>query len=634
MLAIVPAPDSPRLNDPSPFGGTARRLSQLQVSPGALLSPGSDISGSRRASAVPGASKHRSKHRLSVSATGSKFSSSSGPASVNCTKMIDEKTGTYLEINVSEPKVTEEEQFTAALAQRASLREAAVSSRRSITGSRRISRESRRVSIREFDSLGNSFVLEQPDEPEVKESAVTRRAKTLGVDSWSETEQRSARTHMQMVGRSGLQRLRNKLRRLRNTDEYAKALETMEEMRQSGYHPDPTSYATVIQICSAVQQWKSVIQVFDAMVDARIKPDRECYVTAIRAAEGANNWTKAKQLLQEMQAHNLEPDMEAYYIAARACQRGEEWESTFELLSKMHQKGLAKDNQNWSADQEKLPSGLVKSSNSWEDKDGFRISTERIVAISLNHQGGSRASGSRQRSTLTSGRNSGGTSFSGTAPTSTSMSRVESPGLGGQVVGVITQQFSVPAQAAALAEASLDLWRQQLRALRADGTKWELALQILEEMRHQGHKPDVASYNSCLSSCQCAEQWDHVLQLYKDMIEDGHKPDKQNYRQAVVACERLGKWSETLDLIKEMRSRGMGGDDETYRMAIRACERGQQWDQAYSLLGEVIQRKTKSQNKERDHSSPKYPSGGVWGPWDRRSATRQKQETLDSIDSQ
>lgn len=593
---------------------SAKRLSALPV-------PGDQLSKiERRASSV------RKKSRNPTSTDD--IQDNPGPSTLNCKKMLDEISGTFLEIKISKDAEDEEDEMDRLIAtQRASLQNQIMQREKATKSERRQSKEkdpSKRVSIRDFDGVygvSGKYVDDEDEELDVKESAVARRAKMLrGQESWEETQAKKV-MQMQMVGRSGLQRLRNKLRRIRHTAEYGKAMFVLDEMRLAGYQPDAASYANAIQVCAAAEKWTTVLKLFDSMIEERQKPDRQCYIITIHAAERSNNWERAKQLLSEMKARNLEPDMEAYYVAARACQRGEEWGSTFDLLTEMHMRGLKTENAEYQWDG-KLPPGLAKITQSWEDKEGTRLSIEKIAA----RQARSSHMGSRNRSTL----NSSDTSFSGTRSASRSMSRMDSPGLEG-LVSNVEQQMDVPAKVAALAEASMEIWRDQLRKLKNDSTQWELTLQILEEMKNQGHRPDIVSYNACLTTCAGAKQWDKVLQLFKDMQEDGHKADKPTYKNALLACERLGRWEEVLELIKEMKARGMGNDETTYRMAIRACERGQQWEKAYSLLNEVIQKNNRAAallpnpGEPLAPTSPTYgPSGGVW-------SRRKRGQALDSL---
>ena len=62
--------------------------------------------------------------------------------------------------------------------------------------------------------------------------------------------------------------------------------------------------------------------------------------------------------------------------------------------------------------------------------------------------------------------------------------------------------------------------------------EWERALELLEEMRERGLKPNVISCNAAMSACAKVGKWERAVELLEKMKERGLKPD-------VISCKAV-----------------------------------------------------------------------------------------------
>ena len=69
--------------------------------------------------------------------------------------------------------------------------------------------------------------------------------------------------------------------------------------------------------------------------------------------------------------------------------------------------------------------------------------------------------------------------------------------------------------------------------------EWERALELLEEMRERGLKPDVISCSAAISACEKGGKWQSAVELLEEMRERGLKPDVISCSAAISACISL-----------------------------------------------------------------------------------------------
>lgn len=153
--------------------------------------------------------------------------------------------------------------------------------------------------------------------------------------------------------------------------------------------------------------------------------------------------------------------------------------------------------------------------------------------------------------------------------------------------------------------------------------KWRKALEILDDMRGAGVRPDCRAYSSAMWAFDQGGQWDKTLEVWRE-IQKTHQvtptvamysyvihayanswqsekaisllqdmqmkrliPDVQGFTAAIKAYGRSGRWENAMYLFMEMKALGVTPTAFTYRTVIVAIGKGGQWRKALSLLREM-----------------------------------------------
>ena len=84
------------------------------------------------------------------------------------------------------------------------------------------------------------------------------------------------------------------------------------------------------------------LELLDEMRESGPAPSVHSFNAAITACEKAGQWERALALLDEMRARGVAPDVGAINEAMRACARGKEWQTTLALLAELKRAGAGR----------------------------------------------------------------------------------------------------------------------------------------------------------------------------------------------------------------------------------------------------------------------------------------------------
>lgn len=100
---------------------------------------------------------------------------------------------------------------------------------------------------------------------------------------------------------------------------------------------------------------------------------------------------------------------------------------------------------------------------------------------------------------------------------------------------------------------------------------------ILEEMKRLGVKPDVVTYNAILSGfCKDEKDFDAAYETLNEMVKQGCKPDVVSYNTIISGLCEAGKWMDASELFDDMPRRGCSPDVVSYRTLFKGlCDAGQ-----------------------------------------------------------
>lgn len=84
------------------------------------------------------------------------------------------------------------------------------------------------------------------------------------------------------------------------------------------------------------------------------------------------------------------------------------------------------------------------------------------------------------------------------------------------------------------------------------------ALQLFDEVKGLGVRPNIICYNSLISTLRSGGRWEMAMQVLQRLKETpGLEPDVVTYSALVSVCERAGQVERALELYEEMKAKGI-----------------------------------------------------------------------------
>jgi pentatricopeptide repeat protein len=104
----------------------------------------------------------------------------------------------------------------------------------------------------------------------------------------------------------------------------------------------------------------------------------------------------------------------------------------------------------------------------------------------------------------------------------------------------------------------------------AAAARWDLALELLQQMQAEGLRPSTACLTSAISACMHGGQPARAEQLFERMYTIC-KPDASTFNCLVCVYCRLGKHQQAANMLEVMLRGGQHVDLTTFDAAIDAC---------------------------------------------------------------
>lgn len=118
---------------------------------------------------------------------------------------------------------------------------------------------------------------------------------------------------------------------------------------------------------------------------------------------------------------------------------------------------------------------------------------------------------------------------------------------------------------------------------------WETSMALLEEIRAQGMKPNVVTYNGAIGAAK-ASGWSCAKRLLDDMLQHGVVPNGVTYAALMRVCEASEEWERALDLLHEMSGAGIQPPMNAYKSLLGAFKPGDQWEWALAVLDDMAEK--------------------------------------------
>uniref|UniRef100_A0A7S3NQ32 PROP1-like PPR domain-containing protein n=1 Tax=Aureoumbra lagunensis TaxID=44058 RepID=A0A7S3NQ32_9STRA len=135
----------------------------------------------------------------------------------------------------------------------------------------------------------------------------------------------------------------------------------------------------------------------------------------------------------------------------------------------------------------------------------------------------------------------------------------------------------------------------------AQGSKYQLALELLDEQRSKLGGELIPSHAATLWACSNAGEVDLTLQILQDMQKQGITPCATSYAAAIAVCEKTGRWTTGIQLLDEMRAKGLTPSVETYLASLNLALMGGEWDRSFELINDCRLRGVNGIDKRFDH---------------------------------
>ncbi|XP_072998749.1 small ribosomal subunit protein mL103 (rPPR7) [Typha latifolia] len=127
-----------------------------------------------------------------------------------------------------------------------------------------------------------------------------------------------------------------------------------------------------------------------------------------------------------------------------------------------------------------------------------------------------------------------------------------------------------------------------IRAMFRAGRKGEV-VDILEEMKKNGVKPDTVAYNAMIAGfCTDEKDFDAAFEVLNEMEKNGCKPDVVSYNIIIAGFCKEGRWREAYDLFDDMPRRECRRDVVSYRTLFEGLCNAREFKEAVLVFDEML----------------------------------------------
>eukprot|EP00931_Biecheleriopsis_adriatica_P101756 TRINITY_DN76836_c0_g1_i1.p1 TRINITY_DN76836_c0_g1~~TRINITY_DN76836_c0_g1_i1.p1 ORF type:complete len:897 (-),score=265.29 TRINITY_DN76836_c0_g1_i1:50-2740(-) len=119
--------------------------------------------------------------------------------------------------------------------------------------------------------------------------------------------------------------------------------------------------------------------------------------------------------------------------------------------------------------------------------------------------------------------------------------------------------------------------------------RWELALEVLEELLTSEVDPTEASYSAAITACRHSQQWEMALHYHEDMLRRGLRGNLLTWTSLILALEKSFQPALAVQAFGQMKREGFQPDESVYDSVLRACAKGGLWKRAIFLINKMIE---------------------------------------------
>eukprot|EP00435_Cladocopium_sp_Y103_P073603 s16_g44.t1 len=116
---------------------------------------------------------------------------------------------------------------------------------------------------------------------------------------------------------------------------------------------------------------------------------------------------------------------------------------------------------------------------------------------------------------------------------------------------------------------------------------WQLAVQILSQMRAARQVADVLCYMPALRACQKMSAWVQALQLFQSMSGSQASPDAICYNAMIGSAKAVGSWPLAVALLAQMCGASIVPSSIIAGTVMSACQDANEWRSVLQLLAQL-----------------------------------------------
>lgn len=324
----------------------------------------------------------------------------------------------------------------------------------------------------------------------------------------------------------------------RRKNDFSVAPLLLRSMQEKEVQADAWSYSQAMDASNAVGSWEASLEYLRQLQAAEVEPNSVILTTAITACQlGDVSPKKAVQLLREAQASG-NCDVQAYTAAINACGKAGLWSWALSLLEEMPEAACQPNLFTYNA-----AIGACQVAQEWE---------MALAVFSSMRRKGTRPDTSSYNLLLSS------------CARCREQAQVE------RLVQRMYKQRLAPDEVTFNCLSSLIMDRRDRE-------------NFLEELKANGLRPGVRTYNPMISACAESQGWEEALTILADMAANEVAPDIKSHNRLLDVCASTASWVVVLNVFEALRS-ALPPNAATVNTCLGACASANRWLEAIGLL--------------------------------------------------
>ena len=356
--------------------------------------------------------------------------------------------------------------------------------------------------------------------------------------------------------------------------EVHQAMSLLKLMRSHKVKPDTITYNALMSACTrSYKTANNALELLDQLNrEPGVDPDIITYTIAIRACAKIGKTTRGLSIFQMMNDKKLKLDVHVYTSVMDLCAKAGMWKQSLDLLDEMRERGIFPNGYTYS-----VAIAACGKGGQWERSLELLYQMKekdiQINTITYNAAISALASASTKnmRQTLKEER---------------------------------SKEYKEKGESFSSLESGSYMYDSSSFRQSEQNQLWRKALNLVDQMKEAGVKPDAISYSSAIKACGAAGRWKEALNIISIMQKGGPsiRPNRISYTNAITACGRSGQYKHALQLFNDMKNDGVQPDRVSYNALIFALKTANQPDQVFQLWNEMCGSNNLEQGSESDVS--------------------------------